>query len=164
MVARPPPAGISPFMISHLPDFFARYGLSYTIDGPQLEYFVYDKKSGLDISCSLTFDFNAPLAVIKVMTFYPNISPCVDSRFLSAVCFFMVMQHLAGFYHIDGDCRILLRTRRDVFDTFYALLKDFNFRDLLCDEEDLICIGSRFHALSIDTSMIDQRALIEELL
>lgn len=79
---------------------------------PRLEYFVYDKKTGLDISCSLTFDYDVAKGVVNVMTFYPNIHPCADSRYLSAVCFFMIMQHLASFYHINCHCRILLQTRR----------------------------------------------------
>lgn len=164
MVARPLPAVASAFMVSHLPDFFARYGLSFAIDGPQLEYFVYDKKTGLDISCSLTFDYDVAKGVVNVMTFYPNIHPCADSRYLSAVCFFMIMQHLASFYHINCHCRILLQTRRGVFDSFYALLKDFNFHILLYGEEDRIDIESRFLALTMDTTMINQRALVEELL
>ena len=155
-----PRTGASTFMVSHLPEFFDRFGISFTIDGPQLEYFVYEKKTGLDISCSLTFDFDAAAGQINVMTFYPGLSLHPGTRYLSAVCFFMVMQHLANFHHIERDCRIMLHTRKGVFDTFYGLLQDFDFHILLGGETDRIDIESRFLSLAMNTSMVNERALV----
>jgi len=162
MAVQLPPAGISAFMVSHSPAFFDRFGISFTIDGPQLEYFVYDKKTGLDISCSLTFNFDAAADAIEVMTFYPGLCLYPDTRFLSAVCFFMVIQHLANFYHIECDCRILLNTRQGVFDSFYALLQDFDFHLLLSGVGERIDIESHFLSLAMDTSMINERPPIAE--
>jgi len=152
-----PGAGISPFMVSHLPDFLDRFGISFSVDGPQLEYFVYEKKSGLDISCSLTFSLDAATGRITVMTFYPGICLLQGCRYLSAVCFFLILQHFARFHHITADCGILLKTRRGVFDAFYALLGDFDFHVLLGGEEDSVDIRGRFLPLAMDISMIDRR-------
>ncbi|HIJ78598.1 MAG TPA: hypothetical protein HPP69_04700 [Deltaproteobacteria bacterium] len=146
-------------MLSLLPEFFDRFGINYTIDGPQLEYFVYEKKTGLDISCSLTFCFDEAAGKIDVLTFYPGINLHPVTRYLSAACFFMVIQHLANFYHIDSECRILLNTRQGIFDNFYALLKDFDFHVLLCDAEDRVQIESQLLLLTVDTSMINERSL-----
>jgi hypothetical protein len=153
-----PTAGCSAFMVSHLPDFFEHFGINYTIDGPQFEYFVYEKKNGLDISCSLTVNYDEAAGQINFMTFYPGISMQQGGRYLSAVCFFLVIQHFANFHHIGPDCRILLNTRQEVFNSFYALLQDFNFHVLVSGKEDRIDIESLFMPLAIDTSMISERA------
>jgi hypothetical protein len=157
-----PTAVVSGFMVSKLPEFFDRFGISFTIDGPQLEYFVYEKKTGLDISCSLTVSFDETAGQISVMSFYPGLSLHPGTRYFSAVCFFMVMQHFANFYHIGSDCRISLNTKKEVFDTFYALLKDFGFYILLYGEKNLVDIESRFLSLAMDTSMINKRAPVDE--
>ena len=154
-----PTTGCSEFMVSHLPDFFNRFGISYTIDGPQLEYFIYDKESGQDISCSLTGFFDHEAGEIRMMTFYPGICLQHDCHYLSAVCFFMVMQHFANFHHIKSDCLILFNTRQEVFDRFWALLQDFDFRIMAYGEENRIGIQSLFQPLGMDTSMINIRAL-----
>ena len=154
MDTQEPSTGCSAFMSSHLPDFFARFGIHYTIDGPQFEYFVYEKENIHDISCSITLEFDAAAGLINFMTFYPGISLLKGGRYLSAVCFFLVLQHFANFHHIGSGCRILLNTRQGVFDAFYALLQDFDFHILVCREEDRIDIESLFLPLAIDTSMI----------
>jgi len=157
-----PPAWGTAFLTAHLPEFFDRFGLNFTIDGPQLEYFVYEKHTGQDISCSLTFSFDEAAGQIQVMTFYPGLHLHPVTHYLSAVCFFMVIQHLANFHHIQRECRILLSTRQGVFDTFYALLKDFDFHIMLCGVDDQVDIGSRFLHPVFDTSMIKERALPDE--
>ena len=157
-----PPAGLSAFMVSHLPDFFDRFGISFTIDGPQLEYYVYEKKTGQDISCSLTVSFGEASGQINVMTFYPGLCQQQTPRYLSTVCFFMVLQHYANFHHMGSGCEILINTRRAVFDTFYAQLQDFDFHVMERDEEDRVDIQSYLLPLGMDTSMINQRAPVEE--
>ncbi|MCJ7616868.1 MAG: hypothetical protein MUO43_10075, partial [Desulfobacterales bacterium] len=84
------------------------------------------------------------------------------TRYFSTVCFFMVMQHLTNFYHIEYDCQILLNTKKAVFNTFYALLKDFGFYILVSGEKDLVDIESRFLSLAMDTSMINERPPVDE--
>ena len=101
-----PATGCSDFMATHLPVYFERFGMHYTIDGPQLEYFVYKKENGEDISCSLTGYFDGQDGTINMMTFYPGICSQKDCHYLSAVCFFLIMQHFANFHHIESDCQI----------------------------------------------------------
>lgn len=149
-------------MISHLPDFFDHFGINFSIDGPQVEYFVYQKKTGLDISCSLTVNFDDVAGQINVMTFYPGLCLHPGTRYLSAVCFFMLMHHYANFHNIESSCRICLNTQKAVFDTFYSSLKDFNFHIQLDGEKDRVGIESRFLSRGIDTSMVIERALVDE--
>lgn len=158
------PSTVSPFMLAHLPDFFDHFGINFCIDGPQLEYFVYQKKTGLDISCSLTVNFDYKVSQINVMTFYPGLYLHSGTRYLSAVCFFMIMQHFSNFYNIKYNCRICLNTRKSVFDVFYASLKDFNFHIQLHGKEDFIAIESSFLSLNIDTKMIVEIELVNEYL
>ncbi|KPJ99304.1 MAG: hypothetical protein AMJ60_05440 [Desulfobacterales bacterium SG8_35] len=156
-----PSTGSSAFMVSHLPDFFDRFGINFTIDGPQLEYFVYEKKNGLDVSRSLTICLDEPGGEIRMMTFYPALSMHQGCRFLSAACFFMVMQHFANFRHIASGCQILIETRKGVFDAFYALLKDF-VHIVICGKGDRVVIQNSFLPLGMDTSMISERPLADQ--
>jgi len=155
-----PAAGISTFMLSHLPEFLDRFGINFTIDGPQLEYFVYEKKSGLDISCSMTLSLDAAAGQIRVMTFYPGICMQQGVRYLSSVCFFLVMHHFAAFHHLGSDRYILINTRRGIYDSFYARLQDYQFHILRGGEEDRIDIASPFLPILIDTSMVIERPLV----
>ena len=162
MNTKKPGTGCSAFMASHLPEFFDRFGINYTIDGPQLEYFVYDIKDHLDISCSLTLSFDKAAEQINFMTFYPGIFQQKECRYLSAVCFFLVIHHFANFHHIGPGCQILFNTRQGLFDTFYSHLKDFNFHVMACGEEDRIDVRSLFIPMATDTSMISERAFADE--
>jgi len=157
-----PAAGVSAFMVSHIPDFFDRFGISFTIDGPQFEYYVYEKKTGQDISCSLTVNFDKAARQINVMTFYPGLCQQQAPRYLSAVCFFVVMQHFGNFYHMGSDSGILINTRKGVFVTFYAQLQDFDFHLLRSGEEDRVDIQSHLLLLGMDTSMVEKRPMIDE--
>lgn len=153
----------SAFMVSHLHDFFDRFGVSFTIDGPQLEYFVYAKNTGQDISCSLTVSVDEAAGQINCLTFYPGLCLHPGTRYFSAVCFFMVMQHFANFHHISSDQQILISTRNGVFDTFYALLKDFDFHILMTGEDGRVNIQGHFLPLVMDTSMVNERLMIPPL-
>jgi len=154
-----PNASLSAFIASHLPDFLNQFGMNFCIDGPQLEYFVYQKTTGKDISCSLTVNFDEDAGQINVMTFYPGLCLHPSTRYFSAVCFFMVLNHFANFHHIKCNCRILLRTQKEVFDNFYSLLKDFDFHVSLTGKDTLVEIESCFLPLGIETSMLFERAL-----
>ena len=159
MDTQQPTTGCSAFMISHLPEFFDHFGINYTIDGPQFEYFIYDIKNSQDISCSITLNYDEAALQINFMSFYPGIFQQKGCRYLSAVCFFLIIHHFANFHHIGPGCRILFNTRQGVFDNFYALLKDFDFHVLVCGEEDRVDVESLFIPMAIDTSMIRERAL-----
>lgn len=161
MAAQLPIAGCSDFMVTHLPEFFHRFSINYTIEGPQLEYFVFDKEKGRDISCSLTGYYEMSAGEIRMMTFYPNICAQHDCHYLSAVCFFLVMQHLANYYHIESDTIILFNTWQGIFDRFWALLQDFDFHIVNCGEKGRVDIQSPFLPLIMDTSMISERALAD---
>ena len=152
---------VSAFMASHLPDFFDLYGMNFCIDGPQLEYFVYNKKTGFDISCSLTVNFDDDAGKINVMSFYPGLFLHPGTRYFSAVCFFMVMQHFANFNNIKRACRICLNTKKAVFYAFYASLKDFDFHLEVFGEKDRVDLESFFLSLNMDTSMVIERDLVD---
>ncbi|MBU1139489.1 MAG: hypothetical protein KKA76_10960, partial [Proteobacteria bacterium] len=94
-----PLSSATAFMAAHRSDFFDRFGISFCIDGPQMEYFVYQKQTGLDISCSLTLSFDAVAGQVDVMTFYPGLYLHPQTHYFSAVCFFMVIHHFAQFHH-----------------------------------------------------------------
>ncbi|MFH1156704.1 MAG: hypothetical protein V1793_23115 [Pseudomonadota bacterium] len=153
---------VSDFMTSHIPDFLGHFGIDFCIDGPQLEYYVYRKKNRADISCSLTFNYDGRADQINVMTFYPGLDQHPGTHYFSAVCFYMVVQHFVNFHNTGPGTRICLNTRKGIFDSFYASLKDFDFHILLFKEEDRVDIESRCLSMDIDTSMVLERALVDK--
>ncbi|AGF79396.1 hypothetical protein UWK_02865 [Desulfocapsa sulfexigens DSM 10523] len=155
-----PPGIFSTFITSHLPQFLDHFGINYCIDGPQIEYFVFQKITGADISCSVTINLDETAGQINVMTFYPGLLLHPKTRYFSAVCFFMILNHFANFHHIVNGCRISLNTRPEVFEHFYSLLKDFDFHVLLIGKGGQIAIESCFFPLGVDTSMLIERAIV----
>jgi len=144
----------SPFIILHLPDFLDKFGITYSNNSTQLEYYIYSKKTGLNISCSLTLSYDEALGQINIETFYPRLHVYPETRFFSAVCFYLIIQHFANFHQIKYDCCISLNTNKIIFKTFYRLLKDFDFSIKYSGRDGHVNIVSHFSTSKIDTSVI----------
>ena len=127
LVALGPEKAKLTFMEIHTPDFFRRFSLSYTKDGTCIEYFLYSKEKKHDISTALIVSHDVYAKAINVSKFYPEIYREALPKYMSAVCFFIMMHHAAAMFDIHCDCSIYLETRRQVFDSFYERLKDFDF-------------------------------------
>ncbi len=127
LIALPPEKLEPSFMEIQIPAFFQRFSLSYAKDGACIEYFLYSKEKKYEISTALIVSHDVYAKAINVSKFYPEIYRESLPRYMSAVCFFMMMHHAAAMFDIHCDCNICLETRCQVFESFYQRLKDFDF-------------------------------------
>jgi len=144
----------SSFMEIHVPAFFKRFCLSYKRDGECIEYFLYSKEKKQDISTSLIVSHDVYAKAINVSKFYPEIYKEALPRYMSAVCFFMMMHHAATLFDIHCDCRICLETRSNVFKSFYERLKDFDFVIHQHRISDNCNVRGCYHDFPVETAMI----------
>lgn len=139
-----------------------RYTLSYYKEGNCIEYFITDKDTKEEISYVIVFSLNNYSKQINVGRFCPNLYKQVDSRYLSAACFYLLIHHFAHIYHLPREYRICLQTRPVTNKIFFTRLKDFDFyirRPKLCQSVELC---GTYPDLAIDTSVINERIMEDE--
>ena len=144
-------------MLRNIPLFFERFGLSYYREGACMEYFLHSLFSTETISTALIISYNARNKDLHVSRFYPELYQLPNSKYLSAACFYLMIQHCAEVFTLDDSCHISLETVRQVSDQFYRKLGDFNFsvhRRLIGDVVELI---SGIVVTTVDTSRIHLR-------
>jgi hypothetical protein len=145
------------FIQKNTPPFLDRFGIFFTIDGPQIGYCISELKSKKDISCSIEISMDREKKRIDVLMFYPGLSQLPDTHYFSAVCFFLVIHHFTLYFHLTSEYSIFLRTKPNIYNSFYAHFIDFKFsinhngKDLLGDA------SCRFHPMDVDVSMITER-------
>ncbi len=93
-----------------------------------MEYFLFNIKNMQQISRSLIVSHEIFSNHLYVSKFYPEIFRELDSRYMSATCFYLLIHHAAEVFHIGPSCCINLETDVSVFETFYMRLKDFDFK------------------------------------
>lgn len=145
------------FMLTNIPLFLKRFTLSYIKESACIEYFINDRATRETISFALIFSCNPINRNLHVSRFYPEIYSQPGSRYLSAVCFYLLIHHCAKIYALDDTCRITLETVPSVSNCFYRKLKDFNFREHNCGLGNVVQLTSNIMRLSVDTSMIQQQ-------
>jgi len=88
-----------------------RYALSYYKEDNCVEYFITDKDTGEQISYAVTFSLNTYSNRIHVGKFWPELYKQIDSKYLSAACFYLLIHHFAHIYHLPYEYRLCLETR-----------------------------------------------------
>lgn len=150
ITARP----VSNFMLTNIPLFFERFSLSYFKECSCIEYFIHTRHSSDTISSALILSYNLQKNDLHVSRFHPELYLLSNSKYLSAVCFYLLIHHCAAVFKLDNTCHISLETVQKISDGFYKKLGDFNFiasRNSLGDVVELI---SGIINSSVDTSMI----------
>ncbi|MBF0200621.1 MAG: hypothetical protein HQK66_04785 [Desulfamplus sp.] len=133
------------FMEMHIPMFLQRFSLSYARDCSCLEYFLHSKEKGMDISRELIISQDSFSLALHVSKFYPEIFREPLPKYMSAVCFFLMINHAASLFKIHRDTFIFIETRRDVFQRFYSRLKDFDFGILHRRSSENYAIKGTYH-------------------
>ncbi len=152
----------STFMLSNVPLFLKRFTLSYFKEGTCIEYFINDRSTEEMISYALIFSCNPVTGDLHVSRFYPEIYLQSDARYLSAVCFYLLIHHCADAYALDESSHITLETVPAISGSFYRKLKDFNFREANAGLGNVVHLTSDMIRLPVDTSMIKQQLCAEE--
>lgn len=142
------------FMHRNIALFLERFDLSYYREDGCIEYFLRSPLSSETISTALIICYNPSSKDLHVSRFYPEIYQLPDSKYLSAACFYLMVQHCAGLLHLDETCHISLETVGRVSDRFYRRLGDFDFHVHRRMIGDVVELTSGIIVTTVDTSMI----------
>lgn len=115
------------FIQRYTPVFFNRFGLSFKYSYNCADYYITDIETGTYISKDILFILDPREHCLVVSRFYPEIYRYDCSKYLSATCFYLLIQHFKKISGIALDATIYLMAKRDVFKAFYKKLQDFDF-------------------------------------
>ncbi|MFO7884402.1 MAG: hypothetical protein R6U68_06240 [Desulfobacteraceae bacterium] len=149
----------SKFMHDHLPLFLRRFSLTYYREDFCIEYFISRRTSHETVSSALIFAYNPQIRFLHVSRFYPELCQRTNSRYLSAVCFYLLIHHSAAVYCLDNTCHIRLETVEKTNMNFYSRLGDLNFRVSRHGVGDVVELTSDIILSSVDTSIIRNHVL-----
>ena len=119
--------GKSNFLNQQIPKLNNRYLLTFSRDDTCMKYFLCDRQTGKQISKTLIVSHEVFSGSLYVSRFYPELYRQINCKYLSAACFYLMVHHAAGVFHLLNQCRVNLETDKSVFSQFYSRLQDFHF-------------------------------------
>lgn len=141
-------------MLKNIPLFFERFGLSYFREGACIEFFINPSNSPDIISSALILSYDARKKDLHVSRFYPELYRLPDSKYMSATCFYLLVQHCINVFVLDDASHISLETIEETSDRFYRKLGDFNFTVIKHGLGSVVEMMSGIMKPHLDTSMI----------
>jgi|GEM_PF-671648 len=144
----------SDFMFKYIPVFLQRFGMEYYKEDFCIEFFVNERLSGSTISSSIVLSYNPSRDDLHVSRFHPELYMEPDSKYMSAVCFYLIIQHSSDLFSVHNACHISLETVPLVCDGFYKKLRDFNFHVNKYGLGNVVELESNICKYATDTSMI----------
>lgn len=151
----------SDFMRLYVPLFHRRFAMSYFREERCIEYFISSRRATETISTALIFSFNPSAKDLHVSRFHPELYLQSESKYMSAVCFYLLVHHCADVFRLDETCHISLETVPIVSDRFYCRLRDFNFHIHKNGLGNVVELTSDIIRLPVDTTMIKTHAFSE---
>jgi hypothetical protein len=146
----------SEFMVQNVPRFLGRFDLTYNREDYCIEYFISRHLNCKKFSYALVVSFDKIRKQLHVAKFCPQLTKRADSKYLSSVCFHLMVYHSVNFFQLDSYCHITLKTQIKTYDDFYKKLKDFNFHRLKKDIGGVVELISDIKPLIVKTDMIVQ--------
>lgn len=143
-------------MLRNTPLFFERFSLSYYREGSCIEYFIDGGCKSETISSALILSYCSIKNDLHVSRFYPELYLLPNSKYLSATCFYLLIQHCAVVFTLDDKFHISLETVQKVSDSFYRKLGDFNFLESKHGPGNVVELVSTVNRSSVDTSMVKE--------
>ena len=147
----------SQFMMKNVPRLLSRYKISYYREDTCVEYFISEKGKGEAISYALVLSLNRSSRQIHVSRFYPELHKHMESKYLSAACFYLLVHHFGEIFHLGKEYSIHLETRPATYKRFFSKLKDFDLRDNGLKLVETVDVLGNYPPLDIDTSMIERK-------
>jgi hypothetical protein len=138
----------------------SRYELRYYQECDCIEYFITNKKTAEEISYSIVVSLNIHSNEIHVSRFCPELYTEIDSKYLSAACFYLLIHQFGDIYHLDDRYRISLETRPATYKRFFSRLKDFDLRNEGLKLCKTVAVVVEYPPLDINTSIIEKRSMI----
>lgn len=145
----------SRFIIEKIATLHDRFSISYFREGNRVEYFITSEESKDEVSFSLVFCHDLFARQLHVSKFYPGLFRQPRNRYLSAACFFLLVNHSIELFRLENDQAIFLQCRKKVYEDFYAQLSDFNFAITRSGQGENVDVMSPCPPLrDLDTTMI----------
>jgi hypothetical protein len=149
----------STFIKKNVRRLLERFDLSYYREGDCIEYFIVDHENQKQISYAIVLSVNRRSHEIHVSRFCPELYKQLDSKYLSAACFYLVIHHFAHAYHLEEPYDIALETRPATYKRFFAKLSDFELQlkgIRLCETAE---VWGEYPPVDVDTEMIEERTI-----
>jgi hypothetical protein len=147
------------FMKRNIRNLLSRYDFSFLREDRCMEYFIMDKKKMKDVSNALIMSLDLFKKNIHVAKFYPELYKQLNSKYMSAACFYLLVHHFGQYFHLDKTYHIDLETTPCVFHQFYAKLKDFHLHITTFGLGNTVNVLSDYTPVPIDTHLIHERLL-----
>lgn len=142
------------FISANAHQLLRRFSLSYRHEFACIDYYVDDLETGLRISKDILFTLDRFENRLVVSRFYPELSHQVNSKYLSATCFYLMIHHFTKTLKVPSSFNIYLNARPSVFQNFYEKLKDFTFQVQGPKSDCYWNLISAIEKTCVDTSMI----------
>ena len=154
-------SGSRRFINENIAILLERFQLSFVREENRIEYFIADKKNSDEISFSLVFCYDIFARQLHISKFYPGLFRQPDSRYLSAACFYLLFNHCTAFFNLGPEHSIFLQCKEEVFENFYARLKEFSFTMTRSGQGDNVDVKSPCPThIDIDSTVIIERGSI----
>jgi hypothetical protein len=147
------------FMKRNIRILLSRYDFSFLREDRCMEYFIMDKKKMKDVSNALIMSLDLFKKNIHVAKFYPELYKQLNSKYMSAACFYLLVHHFGQYFHLDGTYHIDLETTPNVFHEFYEKLKDFHLHITTFGLGHTVYVLSDYTPVQINTDLIHERVL-----
>jgi hypothetical protein len=147
------------FMKNNIKILLSRYDFSFFREDQCMEYFITDRKYMEDISKALTLSLDLHKKNIHVAKFYPELYKQINSKYMSAACFSLLIHHFGQYFHLDTTYHIDLETTPNAFHEFYEELKDFHLHITTFGLGNTVNVLSDYTPVQINTSLIHEREL-----
>jgi hypothetical protein len=145
------------FMKTYIEILLSRYDLSFCREDRCIEYFIMDRKKLEDISNALIISLDLYKKNIHVSRFYPELYKQLNSKYMSAACFCLLIHHFGQYFHLDKTYHIDLETTPCVFHEFYEKLKDFHLHITTFGLGNTVNVLSDYTPVPIDIGLIHER-------
>ncbi|MCW7753912.1 hypothetical protein OOT00_07935 [Desulfobotulus sp. H1] len=143
-------ASLPPFMALHIPQLLNRFLLAYHSEDQCMHYELRRRRNDNPVSKELILSLNAFSHEIHVSKFYPELYREKHSHYLSAACFFLILQHFGHFYDLDESWGVYLDSELSVFMDFYGKLQDFDFHTLQNRRTGTVAVRGHYTPCDLD--------------
>ena len=144
------------FMKVHIGILLSRFDFSFCREERCIEYFIKEKKKMLDISKALILSLDLFKKNIHVSKFCPELYKQINSKYMSASCFYLLIHHFGHYFHLDKTYHIDLETTPCIFHEFYEKLKDFHLHITTFGLGNTVNVLSDYTPVELDTTLIHE--------
>lgn len=125
-----------------------------------MEYTIHSIESSQEISKALAFSMETVSSSVYVSRFYPEIYRQLNCKYLSAACFYLLIHHAALCFELPDHCSVNLETDRNVFNTFYAKLNDFDFHVHVSRPCDRVSLRGTYHRMPFSSRIFHENTTL----